>query len=49
MLELYGRYIAAHAAAGQNLAREIMTHSVHMYGYESLEDAEEGQRREADV
>ena len=47
MLELYGRYIAAHAASGQNLAREIMTHSVHMYGYESLEDAEEGQRREA--
>lgn len=45
MLELYGRYIAAHAAAGQNLAAEIMTHSVHMYGYESLEDAEEGQRR----
>lgn len=48
MLELYGRYIASHAAAGQNLAREIMTHSVHMYGYESLEDAEEGQRREAE-
>lgn len=48
MLELYGRYIAAHAATGQNLAREIMTHSVHMYGYESLEDAEEGQRREAE-
>ena len=47
MLDLYGRYIAAHAASGQNLAREIMTHSVHMYGYESLEDAEEGQRREA--
>lgn len=49
MLELYGRYIAAHAAAGQNLAREIMTYSVHMYGYESLEDAEEGQRREAEI
>ena len=48
MLELYGRYIAAHAVAGQNLAREIMTHSVHMYGYESLEDAEEGQRQEAE-
>lgn len=48
MLELYGRYIAAHAAADQNLAREIMTHSVHMYGYESLEDAEEGLRREAE-
>lgn len=48
MLELYGRYIASYAASGQNLAREIMTHSVHMYGYESLEDAEEGQRREAE-
>ncbi|MDE5893669.1 MAG: DUF4125 family protein, partial [Acetatifactor sp.] len=48
MLELYGRYIAAYAASGQNLAREIMTHSVHMYGYESLEEAEEGQRREAE-
>lgn len=48
MLELYGRYIAAHAAAGQNLAREIMNHSVRMYGYESLEEAEEGQRREAE-
>jgi len=48
MLELYGRYIAAHALSGQNLAREIMTHSVRMYGYESLEDAEEGQRREAE-
>lgn len=48
MLELYGRYIAEHAASGQNLAGEIMTHSVHMYGYESLEDAEEGLRREAE-
>lgn len=49
MLELYGRYIAAHGVLGRNLAREIMTHSVHMYGYESLEDAEEGQRREAET
>lgn len=48
MLELYGRYIAAHGTAGQNLAREIMTHSVRMYGYENLEDAEEGQRRETE-
>lgn len=47
MLELYGRYIAAHAAAGRNLAAEIMAHSAHMYGYESLEDAEAGLRREA--
>lgn len=48
MLELYGRYIAEHAAAGKNLAGEIMAHSAHMYGYESLEDAEEGLRREAE-
>lgn len=48
MLELYGRYIAARGTAGQNLAREIMTHSVRMYGYENLEDAEEGQRRETE-
>lgn len=48
MLELYGRYIVAHAAAGQNLAREIMTHSVLLYGYESLEEAEAGLRREAE-
>ena len=46
MLELYGRYIAAHAAAGKNLAGEIMANSAHMYGYGSLEDAEEGLRRE---
>lgn len=42
MLELYGRYIAAHAAAGKNLAAEIMGNSARMYGYGSLEDAEEG-------
>ncbi|MBD5527792.1 MAG: DUF4125 family protein [Lachnospiraceae bacterium] len=48
MLELYGRYIAEHAAAGKNLAGEIMAHSAHMYGYESLEDAEEGLRQEAE-
>lgn len=48
MLELYGRYIVDHAAAGQNLAREIMTHSVLLYGYESLEEAEAGLRREAE-
>ncbi len=46
MLELYGRYIAAHAAAGKNLAGEIMSNSARMYGYGSLEDADEGLRRE---
>lgn len=48
MLELYGRYIVSHAEKGQNLAREIMTHSVLLYGYESLEEAEAGLRREAE-
>ena len=48
MLELYGRYIAAHAAAGKNLAAEIMGNSARMYGYGSLEDAEEGLRGEAE-
>lgn len=48
MLELYGRYIVVHAASGQNLAREIMEHSVHLYGYESLEEAEAGLRRQAE-
>lgn len=40
MLELYGRYVAEHALAGQNLAYEIMTNSVHLYGYEDLDAAE---------
>ncbi len=40
MLELYGRYVVEHAGAGQNLAYEIMTNNVHLYGYESLEAAE---------
>ena len=40
MLELYGRYIVEYAKNGGNLAKEIMGHSVLMYGYESLEDAE---------
>lgn len=48
MLELYGRYIAAHAAAGKNLAAEIMGNSARMYGYGSLGDAEEGLRGEAE-
>ena len=48
MLELYGRYIVAHAAAGQNLAREIMTQSVLLYGYKDLEEAEAGLRRAAE-
>ncbi len=41
MLELYGRYVVEYAAAGENLTRHIMQHSVEMYGYHSLEEAEE--------
>ncbi len=40
MLELYGRYIVEYAKNGGNPARDIMEHSVLMYGYEDLEDAE---------
>ncbi len=40
MLELYGRYVVQYAREGKNLAEDIMTNSVHMYGYESLEEAE---------
>lgn len=46
MLELYGRYIVEHIRQGKNLAREIMEQSVLMYGYEGLEEAEEGLRRQ---
>lgn len=41
MLELYGNYIVEYAKQGQNLAYSIMKNSVHLYGYSSLEDAEE--------
>lgn len=41
MLELYGRYMVACAREGKNPVREIMTNSVHLYGYGSLEAAEE--------
>ncbi|MCH5251201.1 MAG: DUF4125 family protein [Lachnospiraceae bacterium] len=40
MLELYGRYVVEHAQNGKNLAFDIMTNSVHLYGYEGLEAAE---------
>lgn len=40
MLELYGRYVVGCAMMGQNLAYEIMTNSVHLYGYEDLDQAE---------
>lgn len=41
MLELYGRYIVEYVQAEKNPARDIMEHSVWMYGYEGLEQAEE--------
>lgn len=40
MLQLYGQYIVEYARGGKNPAKDIMEHSVLMYGYESLEDAE---------
>lgn len=40
MLELYGRYIVDYVRTGKNPARDIMGHSVLMYGYEDLQDAE---------
>jgi len=39
MLEMYGRYIVAHAQANKNVAREIMENTVHFYGYQDLEAA----------
>lgn len=41
MLELYGRYIVGYAKAEKNPARDIMENSVKMYGYGSIEEAEE--------
>lgn len=40
MLELYGRYVVEYAQKGENLTFAIMTNSVHLYGYESLDAAE---------
>ena len=39
MLEMYGRYIVAHAQENKNVAREIMENTVHFYGYQSLDAA----------
>lgn len=41
MLELYGRYVVEYAREGRNLTYEIMGNSARLYGYESLERAEE--------
>jgi len=44
MLQLYGQYIVEFAKTGENPAKSIMEQSVLMYGYEGLEEAEEGLR-----
>lgn len=41
MLELYGRYIVEYAQNGKNPAYDTMENSVKMYGYDSVEDAEQ--------
>jgi hypothetical protein len=40
MLLLYGRFIAALANAGENLAQLTMENTVHLYGYADLDTAE---------
>lgn len=40
-LELYGRFIVSYLQSGKNLTREIMSNTALLYGYESLERAEE--------
>lgn len=40
-LLLYGRFIAELAAKGGNLAYDIMSNTARLYGYNSVEDAEE--------
>jgi tetratricopeptide (TPR) repeat protein len=41
MLELYARHIVSYAKTGKNPARDIMENSVRMYGYNTLEEAEQ--------
>ena len=41
MLDLYGRYIVEHAQNGKNVAREIMENTIHFYGYQDFETANE--------
>ena len=40
-LDLYGRFIVSYLQAGRNLTKDIMTNTALLYGYESLEKAEE--------
>lgn len=41
LLVMYGRFIASKAQTGENLAEEIMKHTVILYGYEGLDAAEQ--------
>lgn len=45
LLELYGRYVVNYAQEGKNLAYEIMTNCVKLYGYRTLQEAEEQMSR----
>jgi len=40
-LKMYGNFVVSLAKAGKNLAKIIMTNTALLYGYESLENAEE--------
>ena len=40
-LDLYGRFIVSYLQAGKNLTKDIMSNTALLYGYESLEKAEE--------
>ncbi len=40
-LDLYGRFIVSYLQAGKNLTKDIMTNTALLYGYASLEKAEE--------
>ena len=40
-LDLYGRFIVSYLQEGKNLTKDIMTNTALLYGYESLEKAEE--------
>lgn len=40
MLELYGRFVVRMCQEGKNLAALTMENSAHLYGYQSLEEAE---------
>ena len=40
-LDLYGRFIVSYLQAGKNITKDIMTNTALLYGYDSLEKAEE--------